>query len=160
MQPQYFYQRKKKSIPLPEFIILDTSPSVATFIRSTHALPTFDVVHRAEERKTEVIGSIFSSLINEDDALQELSFESLALAHDELGAGLESESDKLSQEVYRLGKEIYSQLRQAKAYCNGKLIYQQSNWIGNDLVVQRLDSSSPPDLKIGEPIDPRDPIPF
>lgn len=113
------------------------------------------------DRKEEVVTTIFASIGKDVDALPALSIESMSHVHDEVGLSISSDDfDTLSEGIYNLGEAIYQQLKDAKAYSNGRLLYQQSSWIGNDLIVQRLDSNVRPDLIIGEPLECEETIPF
>lgn len=98
-----------------------------------------DLIEYIEQNRDGIIDFIIPSIQFQKEALRTLEYDCLGVVYDDLGGGRIAAVEVIASQLRQLGVNIHHQLLANRVYVNGYLPYQHSGWLGNDLVLKRME---------------------
>jgi hypothetical protein len=136
---------------MPDFIILEVDAPGKDFLSRLRDLdnmvPDKDDLRSLEyffASREVFIAMVLETLTYEKDAILELSYRLMEEVQGAMGSMPSTkEVDLAAEAIVTFGSSLYEELRRMRIYRNGYLPYQFARWLGNDLILQRLDVYPP-----------------
>lgn len=146
-QPSYFNKAPTAQIFRPDRLILDTARPARQMWRKINSVPLSRLELYSQEN---LIRLVFQALTYDSCAEEQLGYLSLALV-DDIGycdrsqvdthcwRELEADAGDIANALHQFGSHVHMQLRGLRAYESGYLHYLFENWLGDDVVLHKLE---------------------